>query len=76
MCAGCNNDRTSTADSAYDALATFIDANQNMILATHKIDLGAVYGLDWQQESLSMTRYFAKHIGPRLFEAHIAVRGC
>jgi hypothetical protein len=74
MCKACNNDRTSAADAAYDAFVSFFETHQNTILTTGEVDLGAIYGLDWRQGSISLTRYFAKHIGCRLVEAEIAVR--
>jgi hypothetical protein len=66
LCARCNNQRSQPFDRAWDAFTAYLVENEEMILNELRVDLEAVYGLEWRAQSANLARYVVKHLVCRI----------
>lgn len=66
LCRNCNDTKSQPFDFAYDKYAQYIWDNHARLLRSPFIDMRRIYGDDWTEKSLSLARYFAKHLGCRM----------
>jgi len=69
LCRHCNNTYTQPFDRAYDALISWVMANEEMVLRRRFIDFEEVYGVGWEAAQRDLYKYFAKSFGCRLVDA-------
>ncbi|MFL5910100.1 MAG: hypothetical protein ACJ768_05965 [Gaiellaceae bacterium] len=74
LCARCNNERSQPFDLAYDTFTNYLRDNETMVFRGNRtLNLSAIWA-NWQQSAVDLLRYYTKHIGCRLAEAHVEVR--
>lgn len=69
LCKRCNNTYTQPFDRAYDALISWVMANEDVVLRRRFIDFEEVYGVRWKDSQRDLFKYFAKSFGCRLVDA-------
>lgn len=73
LCGACNNNRSQPSDRAYDIFASFVRAEESVILKERRFRLSDIYGAAWPTRRDDLLRYYVKHVGCRLAEADIVV---
>jgi hypothetical protein len=65
FCAGCNNARSQPFDRAYDKFIEWFLANETEVEDSGLIPLIEIFD-DWEEGSLLVLSYYAKHVGCRI----------
>lgn len=64
LCSTCNNDRSQPFDRAYSKFSDYLDSTRVRILPG--LDFEELFGESWQEDTLDLARYYAKHFGCRM----------
>lgn len=71
LCATCNNSRSQPFDRAYVTFSDYLDSTWVRILPG--VAFENVYGPSWQEDTLNLARYYAKHFGCRMVRSGVPV---
>ena len=71
LCDQCNNARSQPFDRAYDAYAEYL--NKYWVRVSPGVSFVEVFGIDWQEPTLDLARYYAKHFGCRMVRSGLPV---
>jgi hypothetical protein len=71
LCEACNNKHSQPFDNAYDHFARF--AERPLARIQPSVNFRRLYGADWNEPTLNLARYYAKHFGCRLVRSGVPV---
>lgn len=71
LCQRCNNARSQPFDLAYDKFSAHLVAHMDEWWKAPGVDLQALYGADWQQQSVHLARYYVKNFGCQMADQGI-----
>ncbi|MGP3634642.1 hypothetical protein ACTU45_14925 [Streptomyces sp. 24-1644] len=73
LCSNCNNARSQKFDYAYEKFSDYVWSRRGSLWRSRFMDMGEIYGDEWQGESLDLARYIVKHAGCRIADDGFAV---
>ena len=72
MCEPCNNRRSKPFDTAYETYSEYVHQHPRL-RRLPGLDFTEVFGVGWQEPTLNVARYYAKHFGCRMVSSGVPV---
>jgi hypothetical protein len=70
LCQRCNATKTQPFDRAYERFADWVTNKGGDLMTEGELDFGEIYGSSYQDSTLNLLKFFAKHLGCRIASAH------
>ncbi len=71
MCGTCNNVRSQPFDRAYSTFSDYLDST--WVHTLPGVSFKEIYGNAWEEDTLDLARYYAKHFGCRMVRSGLPV---
>lgn len=71
LCETCNNKRSKPFDTAYETYSAHV--SQTWLRIMPGVDFQEIFAGDWEESTLNLARYYAKHFGCRIVRAGLPV---